>query len=149
MEARRFVGALQRILRQSLTADLLLGPLHLSKVDLADSYMRLWVRMEVFPSVAFLFPKKTHINSHLVGFCLFLPMEYVDSAPHFCMATETVADLVNKAIAQQDVASTHPLEQAAKVQAVDDAGAPEDQADASWEQLSVEQFSTATVNVDI
>ena len=149
MEARRFVGALQRILRQSLTADLLLGPLHLSKVDLADSYMRLWVRMEVFPSGAFLFPKKTPISPHLVGFCLFLPMGYLARAPHFCMTMETVDDLVNKAIAQQDIASTHPLKQADKVQAVDDAGAPEDQADASWEQLSVEQFSTATVNVDI
>ena len=145
----RFSGALHHILKQVITSNLLLGPFYLSRVDLLDSYMRLWVRMEVFPSVAFLFPKNTHINSHLVGFCLFLPMEYVDSAPHFCMATETVADLFNKAIAQQDVASTHPLEQADKFQAVDDAGAPEDQADASWEQLSVEQFSTATVNVDI
>ena len=39
----RFGGALQRILKQVLTADSHLGLVYLSKVDLTDAYMRLWV----------------------------------------------------------------------------------------------------------
>ena len=53
-----FGGALQCILKQVLTADPLLGLVYLGKVDLADAYMRLWVKMEDLPSVAFLTPKK-------------------------------------------------------------------------------------------
>ena len=45
MEAMRFGGALLCILKQLLTADLRLGPVYLSKVDLEDTYIRLWVRM--------------------------------------------------------------------------------------------------------
>ena len=45
MEAVRFGGALQRILKQVLTADPRLVPVYLSKVDLMDAYMRLWARM--------------------------------------------------------------------------------------------------------
>ena len=47
------------------------------------------------------------------------------------MATETVADLANKAISQREQAGEHLLDLAAEARAVDDAGAPEDQADAS------------------
>ena len=47
-------GALQRILKKVITMDPRLGPVYLSKVDLADAYMSLWVRMEDVPSIAFL-----------------------------------------------------------------------------------------------
>ena len=50
MEAMRFGGAPQRILKQVLTADPRLGPVYLNKLDLADAYMRLGVGMEDFPS---------------------------------------------------------------------------------------------------
>ena len=83
MEAMRFGGALQRILKQILTSDPRLGPVYLSKVELTDAYMRLWVRMEDVPSVAFLVPKKKSSNIQLVGSHLSLPMGYVDSAPYF------------------------------------------------------------------
>ena len=58
MEAMRFSGALQRILKQVLTVDLRLGPVYLNRIDLVDAYMRLWVRMEDVPSVAFLITNK-------------------------------------------------------------------------------------------
>ena len=45
MEAMLFGGVIQRILKKVLTANLHLGPVYLSKVDLADAYMRLWARM--------------------------------------------------------------------------------------------------------
>ena len=60
------------------------------------------MRMEDVPSFAFLIPKKTPSDTQLVGFHLSLPMGYVDSAPYFCMATETVANLANEAISQRE-----------------------------------------------
>ena len=89
----------QRILRQVLTANPLLGPINPSKVYLEDTYMRLWVSMEDVPSVAFLIPKKDPSNPLLVGFHLSLPMGYIDSAPYFCMVTEKISNLVNKSTA--------------------------------------------------
>ena len=58
IEAMRFGGAFQRILKQVLTADLHIGPVYLSKIDLTDAYMRLCLRMEDVSSVTFLIPKK-------------------------------------------------------------------------------------------
>ena len=95
MEANRFWGALQSILKQVLNSNPRLGLVYLSKVDLADAYMRLCVRMEDKLSLAFLIPKNTPSYTQQVGFHLSLPMGYIDSAPYFCMATETVADLAN------------------------------------------------------
>ena len=65
------------------------------------------------------------------------------------MATETVVDLANEAIAQKYVASTHLLKQSAEARVTDDACSPEVQDDASWEQLPEEQHSDATYNVDV
>ena len=132
MEAMLFGGVLLRILKQLLTTDPHLGPVYLSKVDLEDAYMMLWVRMEDFPSVAFLIPEKTPSDTQLVEFHLSLPMGYIYSYPYFCMARERVADLTNKAISQMEQAREHPLELAAEARAADDAGAPETQADAIW-----------------
>ena len=58
MYSTRFWGAMQCILKQVLSSDPRLGLVYLRKVDLADAYMRLWVKMEDVPSVAFLVPKK-------------------------------------------------------------------------------------------
>ena len=110
MEAILFRGALVRILKKVVTADPRLGPVYLSKVHLADAYMSFWVRMEEFPSVAFLILKKTPSNTQLVVFHIFLLMGYIDSAPYFFMAMETVADLANEAISQKDQAGEHSLE---------------------------------------
>ena len=72
--------------------------------------MRLWVSMEDVPTVAFLISKRNTRNTQLVIFHLSLPMGYIDSAPYFCMETETVTDLANKKIALRDQAEMHPLE---------------------------------------
>ena len=135
MEAMRFGGALQRILRQVLTADPPLGPVYLSKVDLADAYMRLWVRTEDVPSVAFLIPKKNTRDTQMVGLHLLLPMGYIVSAPCFCMATDTVIGIANETISLREQADEHPLELAAEARAADDAGYPTAKADASWASL--------------
>ena len=98
MGEMNFGGALLRILKQVLTSDPRLGPLYLSKPDLEDACMRLWVRMEDLPSVAFLTPKNNPSNTQLLGFHLYLSMRYINSASYFCMTTYTVADLANNAI---------------------------------------------------
>ena len=55
----RFVKDLYRVIDCILAAPPKLGPTFLKKVDLADAYMRIWVRLEDIPSVAFLMPKST------------------------------------------------------------------------------------------
>ena len=64
MEVMRFGVALRHILKQVLTADPRIGPVYLSKVDLVDVYMRLWVSMEDAPSV-FLLTTKTIPGAHI------------------------------------------------------------------------------------
>ena len=56
-------------------------------------------------------------------------MWYIDSAPYFCMVTETVTDLTNNAISQREKAHNHPLELVAEARSADNSGAPEAQAD--------------------
>ena len=105
--------------------------------------------MEDVLYVALLTPKKTPSKYYLVGFHLYLPMGYVDSSPYLCIATKTIADLVNKTIYQRDSASKHPLERAAETKVADGAGESEAQANTSWEQLPADQRSAATANTDI
>ena len=73
----RFGKALYRVIDFILKAPPKLGPTFLNKVDLADAYMRIWVRLEDIPSVAFLVPKATPEEDQLVGFYLSIPMGYV------------------------------------------------------------------------
>ena len=64
MEAMRFGGALQSILKQLLTSKLRLRLVYISRLDFVDAYMRLWVRMEDVLYVAFFILNKkqaTHI----------------------------------------------------------------------------------------
>ena len=49
--------------------------------------MRIWVRTEDIPSVAFLIPKETADKEQLVGFHLSIAMGYMESAAFFCTAT--------------------------------------------------------------
>ena len=100
--------------------------------------MRLWVGMEDVPSVAFLIPKKNTSDIQLVGFHLSLPIAYIDSAPYFCMATDTVTYIANKIIALREHANKHPFKLEAETRAADDAGALPAKADASWARLRAE-----------
>ena len=97
-------SALQRTLKRVLTADLHLGKFYLSKVNLADVYMRLGVIIEDIPSISFLIPSSITSEKQLVGFHLSLSMGYIASTPYFCMAVETVTDFANDTIAQREQA---------------------------------------------
>ena len=100
--------------------------------------MRLWVSMEDVLSVAFLIPKKNTSDTQLVGFHLSLPMGYIDSAPYFCMATETVTDPANETISLREQADKHTLELAEEARAADETGDLTDKEDSSWSILPVE-----------
>ena len=60
-----------------------------------------------------------------------------------------MADLANKVVSQREQASEHPLDQVDEARASDNSGAPEAQADASWEHLPAEQRYTAKANVNV
>ena len=64
----RFGRALYHLLDCILEAYPALGPTFLSKVDLADAYMRIWVRMYSAPAVDFLVTKEEDSDPQLVGF---------------------------------------------------------------------------------
>ena len=68
MEAMHFGGAFHRILQQVLAANLGLWLVYLSKVNLDNAYMRLWLRVGYVQSVAFLVPNKNPASSSLWAF---------------------------------------------------------------------------------
>ena len=104
-----FGGTLCRIIRRVLLANPRLGPVYLGKVDLANAYMKIWVRLEDTPSMGLLIPRKIPTDEQLVGFHLSLPMGYADSAPFLCLATETIMDVANKAMDDRHRSPPHPL----------------------------------------
>ena len=57
-EAMRFGRALHNLLDCIVEADPWIGPTFLNKVDLADSYMRICIRLNGIPSIEFLIPKE-------------------------------------------------------------------------------------------
>ena len=57
-EVMRFGGTFYRIIRRVLMAKPRLGLVYLGKVDLANAYMQLWVRLEDTLSVELLIPRK-------------------------------------------------------------------------------------------
>ena len=109
-EAMRFGKALYRVIDCILPAPPKLGPTFLSKADLADAYMLIWVRLEEIPSVAFLVLKTTLDEEQLVGCHLLIPMGYVKSAAFFCATTETVKDQTLDTLPTLHTAPPHHLE---------------------------------------
>jgi hypothetical protein len=57
-EAMQFGCALQRILRTIARADPRLGPVYLSKIDIADGFYRIGVRVQDIPKLGVLFPER-------------------------------------------------------------------------------------------
>ena len=48
--------------------DPVLGPTYLCKVNIADIYMKMWVRLEDVPSIAFIIPKRNSKQGSTSGF---------------------------------------------------------------------------------
>jgi hypothetical protein len=89
------------------------GPVYLSKVDIADGFYRIWVRSADVAKLGFLLPTRPG-EEPLIGFSLALPMGWSQSPPMFTSATETIADLANKAVKVCSPQLPHQLEAAAE-----------------------------------
>ena len=72
--------------------------------------MRIWVRLEDIPSLAFLVPKSIPEEDQLVGFHLSIPMGCVESAAFFCATTDTVKDCTFDTLYTRHNAPPHHLE---------------------------------------
>ena len=70
------------------------------KVDIADGFYCVGLAPEDVPSLGVCLPPGPERKT-LVVFPLVLPMGWVESPPHFCAVTETVADLANTALSKQ------------------------------------------------
>ena len=69
-EAIQFGTAFKRLLGQILTADPAYGPVFLSKIDLSDAYMCVWVRPEDLLRLTFVVVLHSSYLDPLIGFHL-------------------------------------------------------------------------------
>ena len=113
LDAMQFGRALHRILSQILRADPRFGSVYLSKVDIADGFYRIWLLPRDIPKLGVTFPTLPG-EPQLIAFPLTLPMGWVASAPYFCAATKTIADLANQAYQDASQAPPHRLEAVAE-----------------------------------
>ena len=91
-EAMQFGRALHRVLKSIVDADARYGPVYLSKIDIADGFYRVWLRVADIPKLGVVLPTG---HSPLMAFPLTLPMGWVESPPYVTVLTETACDLAN------------------------------------------------------
>ena len=108
--AMQFGHALDRILWEIILADLSLGPVYLSKLDISNGFFSINLAIEDIPHLGVVFMVKDSEQEPLVAFPLIPPMGWANSLPIFSAATETVANLANNAIAASNSAPKHPLD---------------------------------------
>jgi len=113
-DSMQFGHADRRIVQALHRADTRHGPVYLSKDDISDAFMRVWIQAHAVPILGALLPTHHEGEEPLVGFPLVLPMGWVDSPPYLCAITETVADLTNARLAVGDLAQdAHRLDDVA------------------------------------
>jgi len=93
----QFGQALQHILHCIMESDPAHGPVHIIKIDLANSFYQIFLAPRHIPLLGVAFPMLPG-QATLVAFLLVLPMGWTSSLPLFCMATETVTNLTNHAL---------------------------------------------------
>jgi hypothetical protein len=108
-ESMQFGRALLRILQQIAQSDPRLGPVYLSKIDIADGFYRIAIRSEDVSKLAIMFPTAEG-EDQLIGHPLVPPMGWKQSPPLFTAATETVADLANTKLKDMDPSAPHRLD---------------------------------------
>jgi hypothetical protein len=105
----QFGRALLRILQKNANSDPRLGPVYLSKIDIADGFYRIAIRSNDVPKLAIMIPT-AKCEEPLVGLHLVLPMGWKQSPPLFTVATETVANLANTKLPDMKPSVPHRLE---------------------------------------
>jgi hypothetical protein len=91
----QFGQAWYRILQQVSDTEPQLGPIHLSKIDIADGFYHIWIKAQDVPKRGIMFPSAEGEHP-LVGFPLVFPMGWMQSPPLFTASTEMVADVANR-----------------------------------------------------
>jgi hypothetical protein len=97
MEAMQFGRAPERYIRRIVHADPWFGPVKMIKVDLADSFYRVWVNAPYIIKLGVAFPNLEG-EEPLIEFPIALPMGWTNSPPCFCGATKTIANISNERI---------------------------------------------------
>jgi hypothetical protein len=108
-EAMQFGQALWRVLSTIHHADPRLGPVYLSKIDIADGFYRIGVNDVDVAKLGAVVPTEPG-EPQVIGFPLVLPMGWMQSPPLFTAATETVVDLANQALQHSVHSCLHRLD---------------------------------------
>jgi hypothetical protein len=109
----QFGTALTRFLQHLERAETRRGPIYLSKTDVADAFMRVWIALGSIPILGAILPTYPGEEA-IVAFPMILPMGWVDSPSFLCAVTETIADLTNQRTSTSDLATElHHLDMAA------------------------------------
>jgi len=109
-KAMQFGHAFQQLMQQIAYADPAFGPVHMTKLDIADGYYHVPLSTSGIPQLGVIMPFHTNDGDPIIAFPITLPMGWKDSPPFFCV-TKTIMDICNVQL-QEGVqhASPHPLE---------------------------------------
>jgi hypothetical protein len=92
----QFGRALERIIAQVVHSNPKFGPVQFLKIDIADGFYRVWLRLEDVTKLAVAIPSPPGDTAgSLVALPLSLPMGWTQSPPAFSAVTETIADVAN------------------------------------------------------
>lgn len=94
-EAMQFGRTLERLIHQIVRADPRYGPVQFFKIDIADGFYRVPLKIHDIPTLAVSIPSVPG-EPDLIALPLALPMGWTQSPPAFCAVTETIADIANQ-----------------------------------------------------
>ena len=101
-DSLQFGHALTRYLEQLHRSDTRHGPVYMSKTDIADAFMQIWLDLYSIPTLAALLPIHDD-ETPLVALPLVLPMGWVHSPNHLCAVTETICDITNDRLRSDNI----------------------------------------------
>jgi hypothetical protein len=106
----QFGRALERIITQVVHSNPRFGPVQFLKIDIADGFYRVWLRLQDIPKLAVAIPSLPGETEKLVALPLALPMGWTQSPPAFSAVTETIADVANQRLKQRKPSAAHRLD---------------------------------------
>ena len=110
LDAIHFGGTIRRFTTKIVNADLSYGPVFISKLNLINTYMRVWFCPKDLPCLIFVIPDHPSDPYTLIVFHLSLQMEYVEFLQLFCTMIETVTNITNISWPTDVNALPHPLD---------------------------------------
>ena len=128
-KAMQIGRTLQRLLWLLRHANPKFGPPKASKQDLKDGFYRLSLKAQDCLRLALVLPKYEN-EPQLIAIPLACTMGWVQSPPSFCVMSETVCDIANADIRQNDHTEPHQL---------DEEAAAHDDYDMSWKPRALSE----------